>query len=170
MVYDWAELLGAVAMGRVDALRDLHDMHAPWLAARLSRRCSDPTVVEETVQDTFVAVWMTAHRYRGEGDVAAWIWGIAIRKLIDRLRRRHYPRVGRMELVESAEETVLTGVGYGDVGEALERLSPELIAVVQATILDGLTMREASHLLGIPTGTVKTRLMRAKQLMREQLA
>ena len=52
---------------------------------------------------------------------------------------------------------------------SLRRLSPELLAVVQATILDGLTVREASRLLGLPTGTVKTRLMRAKRILREQL-
>jgi RNA polymerase sigma-70 factor (ECF subfamily) len=79
------------------------------------------------------------------------------------------PVPGLSGRVESAEELVLEGVGYGDVAPALEALSPELMAVVQATILDGLTAREAGRLLGIPTGTVKTRLMRAKQVMREQL-
>jgi RNA polymerase sigma-70 factor (ECF subfamily) len=165
-----AELVAAVAEGRVDALRQLHDLHAPWLAARLYRRCSDQTLVDETVQDTFATVWRTAHRYRGEGEVGAWLWGIAIRKLIDRLRQRRLPRLDRPGVVESAEDVVLAGVGYGDLGKALQRLSPELMAVVQATILDGLTAREAGRLLGIPAGTVKTRLMRAKKQLREQLA
>jgi hypothetical protein len=51
----------------------------------------------------------------------------------------------------SAEEQVLLGVEYGDLGGALDRLSPELRAVVEATVLDGLTTREASRLLHIPT-------------------
>lgn len=164
------ELVAAVAEGRIDALRQLHELHAPWLAARLRRRCSDETLVEETVQDTFVAVWKTAGRYRGEGEVGAWLWGIAIRKLIDKLRKRRLPSFERAGFVESVEDSVLAGVGYGELGVALESLSPELMAVVQATILDGLTTNEAARLLGIPAGTVKTRLMRAKQLMREQLA
>ena len=62
------------------------------------------------------------------------------------------------------------GVEYGDLGTALDRLSPELRAVVQATVLDGLTTREAARLLGIPSGTVKTRMMRAKAQLREALA
>lgn len=165
-----AELVAAVAEGRIDALKQLHEAHAPWLAARLRRRCSDETLVEETVQDTFVTVWQTAGRYRGEGEVGAWLWGIAIRKLIDKLRRKRLPHFERLGVVESVEDSVLSGVGFGELGDALESLSPELMAVVQATILDGLTTREAARLLGIPTGTVKTRLMRAKQLMREQLA
>jgi RNA polymerase sigma-70 factor (ECF subfamily) len=61
------DLLSAVAEGNVEALRTLHDQHASWLAARLFRRCSDWTLVEETVQDTFVTVWRTARRFRGEG-------------------------------------------------------------------------------------------------------
>ena len=69
----------------------------------------------------------------------------------------------------SAEDQVLLGIEHGDLAGALNRLSPELRAVVQATVLDGLTSKEAGRLLGIPTGTVKTRMMRAKPLLREAL-
>lgn len=124
-----------------------------------------------------MAVWRGAGRWAGRGEVAAWIWGIGIRRLIDRLRSR--PRA-TLPLLEpsatdpaasepSAEELVLLGVQYGDVGAALSQLSPELRAVMQATILDGLTTREAGRLLGIPAGTVKTRMMRARAQMREEL-
>lgn len=165
-----AELLAAISEGRIDSLRILYERHAPWLAARLSQRSGDPSVVEEAIQGTFVAVWRKAGDYRGEGEVGAWIWGIAIRKLIDRLRRSRLPHLERPSFVESAEEAVLAGIGFGELDQAMERLSPELMAVVQARILDGLSTREAARLLGIPTGTVKTRLMRAKQILREQLA
>lgn len=165
-----AELLVAIAEGRTAALRELHDRHAPWLAARLSHRAADSALVDEAIQDTFVAVWRKPEGYKGEGEVGAWLWGIAIRRLIDHLRRERVPHLERPSNVESAEEAVLAGVGYGDLGRAMGGLSPELMAVVQARILDGLTTREAARLLGIPTGTVKTRLMRAKQVLREQLA
>ncbi len=165
-------LLADVAEGDRPALRTLYERHAPWLVLRLSRRCSDPGLVEEVVQDTFVAVWRGAKRFRGEGDVAAWIWGIGIRRLIDRLRRRPAALPSLVEpspTVVSAEEEVLLGVEHGDLGGALNRLSPELRAVMQATVLDGLTTREAGRLLGIPQGTVKTRLMRARLELREAL-
>jgi RNA polymerase sigma-70 factor (ECF subfamily) len=166
-------LLEAVAAGDRGALRALYERHAPWLVARLSRRSADPGLVEEVVQDTFVAVWKGAKRYRGQGEVAAWIWGIGIRRLIDRLRRRPTPlpvSSQTLEVMTSAEEQVLLGVEYGDLGAALNRLSPELRAVMQATVLDGLTTKEAARLLGIPQGTVKTRLMRARAELREVLA
>jgi RNA polymerase sigma-70 factor (ECF subfamily) len=165
-------LLVRVRDGDRGALRQLYERHAPWLVLRLGRRCADPGIVEEVVQDTFVVVWRSPDRYRGAGDVAAWIWGIAIRRLVDRLRRSR--RAGRTlpwtRPEPSAEEEVLVGIQYGDLAGALERLSPELRAVLQATALDGLTMREASGLLGIPIGTVKTRLMRARAQLREALA
>ena len=165
------DLLEAIAAGDREALRTLYERHAPWLQVRLSRRCADPGLVEETVQDTFVAAWRGARRWRGEGDAAAWLWGIAIRRLLDRLRRRPAPLVRpTRQSSPSAEEQVLLGVEHGDLAGSLDRLSPELRAVVQATILDGLTAREAARLLGIPTGTVKTRLMRAKAQLRGELA
>jgi RNA polymerase sigma-70 factor (ECF subfamily) len=170
---DEAGLVASVAAGDRDALRALYDLHAPWLTLRLTRRCGDPDIVDDAVQDTFLAVWRQAARYDGRGEVAAWIWGIGIRRLIDLLRRRprrEFSLPHREQVEPSAEEQVLLGVEYGDLAGALNRLSPELRAVVQATVLDGLSTREAGRLLGIPAGTVKTRMMRARAQLREEFA
>ncbi len=171
------ELLAAISEGDREALRELHGRHVPWLTLRLRRRCADREVVAEALQDTFVAVWRGAGRWDGRGEPAAWIWGIAIRRLIGVLRSRQrwerdrsYREQPGTELVTAAEDAVLVGVEHGDLGDALRSLSPELRSVVQATVLDGLTTREASRLLGIPSGTVKTRMMRARQQLRGALA
>lgn len=168
-----AALLRAVARGDRRALAALHAEHAPWLVLRLSRRCSDPGLVDEVVQDTFVAVWRSASKWDGSGAVGAWIWGIGVRRLVDALRARPRPTAPLQDemtgVVASAEEQVLLGVEHGDLAGALGRLSPELRAVVQATVLDGLTTREAGRLLGVPAGTVKTRMMRARAALREEL-
>ena len=173
-----ADLLAAVADGDRAALRELHVRHAPWLLARLRRRCADPDVAAEAVQDTFVAVWTSAGRWNGTGEPAAWIWGIAIRRLIGVLRKRDRwapvaaaARSARAdEVVVAAEEQVLVGIEHGDLATAMAGLSPELRAVLQATVLDGLTTSEAARLLGIPAGTVKTRAMRARSQLRGALA
>ena len=167
-------LLVRVADGDRRALERLYQAHAGWLLVRLGRRCADPHLVDEVVQDTFVAVWRSADKYDGRGEVAAWIWGIGVRRLVDALRR--VPRSAvvadppEVDVELSAEERVLLGVQYGDLAGALDRLSPELRAVVQSTVLDGLTTAEAGKLLGIPQGTVKTRMKRAREQLREELA
>lgn len=170
---DDAGLLRAVAEGDRAALRALFDRHARWLTLRLQRRCGDGGLVDETVADTFHIVWQKAGSYRGDGEVGAWLWSIAIRRLVDRLRV-HSPvpsafgfdrRAGTL----SAEDQVLIGLEHSDVGVALRSLSPELRAVLQATVLDGLTTREAARLLGIPAGTVKSRARRARAALREEL-
>src|SRR5215212_7514382 len=141
-----AELLAATGDGDRTALEALYVRHAPWLLVRLSRRCADRSIVDEVVQDTFVEVWRGARRWSGRGEVGAWIWAIGVHRLLDRLRRRQ-PAVlalgSRDQVTVSAEEQVLLGVQFGDLGGALDRLSPELRAVVQATVLDGLSTREA---------------------------
>ena len=58
----------------------------------------------------------------------------------------------------------------GDVGDALATLAPELREVLQALVLDGLSVRETSTLLGIPEGTVKTRARRARLAMRKAMS
>jgi RNA polymerase sigma-70 factor (ECF subfamily) len=170
-----AELVRRMADRDEGALRELYERNAPWISARLSRRCADADAVSDVIQDTFVAAWNGAHRFRGDGVVPAWLWGIAIKRLISRLRKRADFRLGPA-LVEgdtadiSAEERVLLRLEHVDVGGALERISPELRVVLQLTVLDGLTTREAAILLGIPRGTVKSRLQRARATMREELA
>lgn len=169
------ELLAAVAEGDRAALSELHARHAPWILARLRRRCGDADVVADAVQDTFVAVWRSAGSWDGRGEPAAWMWGIAIRRLIGALRKRNRwaivrPAAEDDRTVVAAEERVLEGVEHGDLALALASLSPELRVVLEATVLDGLTTREAAHLLGIPAGTVKTRAMRARAQLRGALA
>jgi len=82
-----AALLRAAARGDEVALAALYDRHAGWLTVRMTRRCAMPDVVDHAVQDTFLALWREAGAYRGGGDVAAFIWGIGIRRLIDAIRR-----------------------------------------------------------------------------------
>ncbi|WP_371271280.1 RNA polymerase sigma factor [Streptomyces sp. yr375] len=172
-----AALLRAVAGGDAAALGALYDRHAGWLHARLTRRCADPEVVREVLQDTFVTVWRSAGGHRGE-EAGGWLWTVAARRLVD--ARRVQERADRVEaarvedwpspVAASAEERVLAGLEFGDVGTALDRISPELREVLRATVVDGLTTREAARLLGIPEGTVKTRAMRARAELRAALA
>jgi RNA polymerase sigma-70 factor, ECF subfamily len=170
-----ADLVKAMAEKGEDALSQLYDRHAGWITARLARRCSDRDAVADVLQDTFVAAWNGAGRFRGDGEVAAWLWAIAIRRLVSRMRKHSAGMLlgpallDRMNSEVSAEESVLLMVEYADVGGAMSRISPELRVVLQATVLDGLTTREAARLLGIPQGTVKTRLVRARARLREEM-
>jgi RNA polymerase sigma-70 factor (ECF subfamily) len=61
------ELLAGVRRGDRAALAALYDRHAPWLTLRLARRCADAGIVDEVVQDTFLAVWRGAGRFAGTG-------------------------------------------------------------------------------------------------------
>src|SRR6185503_11570462 len=123
-------LLAAVAGHDMGAFRMLYERHAGWLAIRLARRCNDRDLVADAVQDTFVAVWQTPRSFRGDGEVPAWLWGIAIRRLVSRLRRRSGVTAvfASSETVPAAEDEVLLSVEYGDIGAALAGLSPEMRA------------------------------------------
>ena len=169
-----AMLLAAIGERDLEAMRALYERHAAWLSVRLTRRCNDRDAVADAVQDTFVAVWQKPKGFRGDGDVAAWLWGIAIRRLVSRLRSRRDVIVSFETVdvtpVPAAEEQVLLSVEYGDIGQALARLSPEMRAVIQAVVLDGLTAKEAARLLRMPVSSVKTRLSRAKAHLRTALA
>lgn len=168
----------AAAAGDRAAFEALYRRYAPWLTVRLRYRCPDDALVDEAVQETFLAVWRGTARYRQQarGDVAGWLWQIGFRRLVDGIRGQSARSrlLGllagrRWRAAPSAEEELLLRVEHGDLAGAFARLSPELRAVIQATVLDGLSTREAAALLGIPVGTVKTRAMRARRQLRGEL-
>lgn len=169
-------LLRRVAAGDRGAFEQVYARHAPWLAVRLRRRCRDDELAADLLQETFLAVWRFAGTYSGTEQVGGWLWTIASRRLIDahrrsavRVRTVGEPRDEHAATV-SAEDEALRNTYDDRMAVALDRLSPELRAVLQATVLDGLSTRETAVLLGLPEGTVKTRAMRARRAMREALA
>ena len=171
-----AALLVRVADRDEAALRELFERHSAWLTLRLRSRSSSEELVSEALQDTFLAVWKKPSGYRGTGEVSAWLWGIAVRRLISRMRSRAVPAPVAEETIasvapaiRSAEDQLLLAVESGSVGDALRTLSPEMRQALQLTVIDGLTTSEAARWLGIPQGTVKSRLRLAKQQMRRQL-
>lgn len=173
-------LIARVADGDRVALEMLYRRHATWLTARLQARCGDPDLTDIAVQDTFLSVWRSAKKFRGEGDVGAWIWGIGIRRLIDLLRKRRATPIDPAFIAAYATGTpgthpgpddVVLGAGtYGDLAGAMRALPADLQAVLVATAIDGLSTKEAAALLGVPQGTVKTRLMRARRQLQEALS
>jgi RNA polymerase sigma-70 factor (ECF subfamily) len=153
-----ARLINRIAEGDHDALVDLYGRHAAWILVRLRRRCAVEELVANALQDTFVSAWRSAPEYRVErGAVGAWLWTIAVRRLVDQLRRRAPPTP-----VDDVPDTVELPPPGTPADELLAGLAPELQGVVEAVYLDGLTVNEAALLLGIPAGTVKSRLSRAR--------
>lgn len=175
---DEGELLRLIADGHRRAFDELYRRTAPWLTVRLRRRCADEDIVAEVLQETYLAVWRSAgsqaHASAG-GSAVGWLWTIAAHRLIDAFRRRaRHDRVPVAQHTETvapaAEEEALAGGFDGELEQALLALPPELRQVLQAMVLDGLTVRETSLLLDMPEGTVKTRARRARIALREALS
>jgi len=161
-------LLRRVELGDDQALARLFDSEAPLVAARLRRRGASPFDVEDVLQETFLAIWTKAGDYRGEGSVAAWIWIIARNRWVSQQRKNRHDH-----LMDKLPDTDVPFADPGpdiDIAAALAGLSESMRSVVDAVTVRGLTIEEASRELGIPEGTIKSRLHRARLLLREELS
>ncbi|MBU2664930.1 sigma-70 family RNA polymerase sigma factor [Actinoplanes bogorensis] len=172
---DEEQLLRRVARADRAAFDELYRRTSPWLAVRLRRRCADDGMVAEVMQDTYLAIWRAAGSFTGDGSAAGWLWKIAAHRLVDaarhRARRPEFPSEDLpVRTTAAAEDEALAGSLGDEVGLALSQLAPELRAVLHAMVLDGLTVRETSILLGLPEGTVKSRARRARTVLREALS
>jgi RNA polymerase sigma-70 factor, ECF subfamily len=168
-------LVRAVAGGDRRALELLYRRHAPWLAGRLAARTSSRDLAEEALQDTFVAVWRSARGYHGRGEVPAWLWGIARRRLASLARRQPRGNLSmevtgeRIDPAAGPEEAVLGRDASARIRLAVAHLPGEQRAAITAVVYQGQTITQAALAAKVAEGTIKSRLHRARLHIRKEL-
>ena len=158
--------------------RALYSRHGPALHRWLRRRCADPQVAEEVLQETILSAWRQYEQYDPErGSERAWMFGIArnAANTRDRTRRRHLrvvshdPTGSTPYEDEAGEDDLARLVDRSLIVDAMRSLSPDHRAVIVAAYFERRTTREIAALLGIPDGTVKSRLHHGLRALRANL-
>lgn len=164
--------LKRIAQGDADALADLYDRHAALLAMRLRRNGASPAETEDVLQETFLDVWQCSASFRGDGAVAAWLWGMARRKLAmvvrGEVRGRTREAAATREPIQSDSQEGAWAVAI-DADAALRNLSPKYRSAFLAVVVEGMSIEQAADHLDVPTGTVKSRVHRARRAMKEEM-
>jgi RNA polymerase sigma-70 factor (ECF subfamily) len=173
---DDAALLRQVAGGDRDALGALYRRHAHVVLAQIRLAVGEPGLSEEILQDTMLAVWRGAGSFRGVSQVRSWIIAIALRQARDRLRRRRVAVVadesvlsGQAAVDPGPEEQVLERAELAVVAEAIRSLRPGHREVLGLVFGADLTLADAAEVLGVPVGTVKSRLAAARTALARAL-
>jgi RNA polymerase sigma-70 factor, ECF subfamily len=155
------------------AVRALHDAHAPALQAWARQHVADPAEAEEIVQETLVRAWRRQDQFDpARGSERAWLFGIARNLVIDghRKQQRRLRAVSSLPPVDPAgDDELARAVETSHVREALRSLSHPHRAVIIETYYRGHSVREAARLLGLPEGTVKSRLFYGLRALRDEL-
>lgn len=158
---DEDELLLAVARGDVDALRALYRSFERPLYALGIRWLNDPKLAEELVQEVTLRVWRRAARYDPErGASSSWIFGIARNVATDLARARARAPVPVADAGAEVTEPWNEDRAWTawEVARAVALLPEDQRRVVELAYSNQMTQSEIASELGIPLGTVKTRL------------
>lgn len=151
----------------------LYDAHADALLSFARRYTPDLAQAEDVVQETLLRAWQHLARLDPDNNPRAYLMTTARNVITDQWRRdRRRPRLVQDDTALSASlapEDITTAMESWVVAEALERLSDDHRAVVEALYYDGCTVNEAALRLGIPTGTVKSRSYYAVRSLRSAL-
>jgi len=132
--------------------------------------------VEDVVSEVFIKAYLNLGRFRPDHPFSTWLYRVALNHVIDRVRRRGKER-GRTEMpadvpdgrpdaakrAESSERAAL-------LRAALRDLAPRHREALFLVYVEGLKVEDAARLLALPSGTVKTRLMRGREALRRLLA
>ncbi len=169
---DDAEMVQRVARGDRQALAELYARYQRPLFHYLLQLTPDYGLAEEMLQDTLVAVWKSALSFEGRSSVLTWLIGIARRQAHNTLRRHRLPVVDESELLElpasdpEPEEFTLASVERDELVAAFRQLAPVHREILTLTFVQELSYQETAQALGVPLGTVKSRLSNAKRALR----
>ncbi|HEV7662749.1 MAG TPA: sigma-70 family RNA polymerase sigma factor [Chloroflexota bacterium] len=188
-VADEAALVACVAEGDAHALEQLYERHSRGVYSVTMRLLGDSPAAEEVVQETFLKLWRQPTAYQSaRGRLFPWLLSVAHHHAVDLLRRRQLEQRHRMPAVPSSNGDGLVdlldnlGLSSSDgdpqsragafeqqatVVQALGNLSKEQRVTLELAYFRGLTQLEIANLLGLPLGTVKTRMRLGLQQLRK---
>ena len=167
------ELLERIARSRDQgAFRTLYGNYYQRLSRLLARMSVRREDIEEVINDTFWVVWTKGGEFRGASQLSTWIIGIAYRRALNTLRRAKLRPVSDQPFDEDS-----ISVGSSEDGETnqqwlslgLERLPVEQRMALELTYTLGHSCEEVAAILDCPVNTVKTRLFRARETLRNVL-
>jgi RNA polymerase sigma factor (sigma-70 family) len=142
------------------------------LALRIVR---DSTLAEDAVQDAFLAAWRTAVSFDpGRGKTSTWLLTLVHRRAVDVVRREERRRADPLDSdptsgSESTDETAAVREQRRAVQSALSQLPPDQRQALELAYYGGLSQSELAERLGVPVGTVKSRMFAALAKLRDLL-
>jgi RNA polymerase sigma factor (sigma-70 family) len=169
-------LLALCSRGDEAALGEVYDRYgrvAYGLALRIVR---DRALAEDVVQEAFLAVWRSAGAFLAErGKPSTWILTFVHRRAVDLVRREQRRRAEPLDDVaqpagESTDEEAWLRAQRQVVQGALRKLPPEQREAIELAYYGGLTQSELAERLGLPLGTIKSRMFAGLKRLRELLA
>ncbi len=176
---DWADLIGRVASeGDREAFKRLFEHFAPRIKGLMLKAGCSPDDAEEIAQNTMIAVWRKAKQFdTATAGAPAWIFTIARNLRIDSFRRK--VRTERLQTgaeppdepdqAETADVLISRGQDAARIASAIRQLSAEQSMVVRLSFIEERPHPEIASTLGIPLGTVKSRIRLAMNRLRDIL-
>lgn len=178
--FDEPSLLAQVALGDQEALKLLYEIYRPRIWSYLSHQLGrDAQCTEEVLQDIFVAVWRNAGTFRGTAKVGTWIFRITHNHALNALAAAaRQPTTLAIEDDEGDEGRLVRYVEPLDTQiidrlvlvNALRQLSEKHRAVLDLVCYQGFSVEESAQIIGVPEGTIKSRLSYARRALESALA
>jgi RNA polymerase sigma factor (sigma-70 family) len=162
------ELVSALRNREKIAVEALYDMYSASLFGVISRIITDIPVAEDVLQETFVKIWNSFSGYSAEkGRLFTWMVNIARNLAIDKIRSKDFKNQAKnhelennVTFIDEQRNTVYKPELLG-IRELVSTLKPEQKSILDLVYFKGYTHVEAAEELGVPLGTIKTRLRMA---------
>lgn len=160
----------ALTKGDERVQKAVYETFAPKMLAACCNFISDKTLAEEVMHNGFVKVFFNIKKYKNEGSFEGWIRKIMIRESLSFLRKKKFIIASQSDVILEKQKTYQKPVEeVSEIQRLIEQLPIEFKLVFNLYAIEGYSHKEISELLKIPETTSKTRLFRARKLLKEQL-
>lgn len=167
-------LMRRVQKDEYDAFQELVDRYKTRLVNVIYRMLNDQNEAEDLVQETFLRVWTHRQDYDFSYCLSTWIYTIALNLAKNELRkRRKFKFFSLLDMTEKGLELPDPKMGPSALGHMLEGAIGKLPGKYKEAFLlrdvEQLPYEEVAQILGVPLGTVKSRVNRARAVLKDEL-
>jgi RNA polymerase sigma factor (sigma-70 family) len=174
------QLVALVAERDAGALEALYDRYGKVAYSLARRILTDETLAQDVVQEVFLSLWRDAGRFDARrGTVATYLLSVTHHRAVDVVRREENLRRRRAsdDVLEfepdpgtGVEAEVEAAERRAEVRAALQQLPPAQREALALAYFGGYTQREVANLVGVPLGTVKTRMAAGMRKLKDTLS
>jgi len=163
-----------VLAGDEAAERALYDTHVDRVYRLAYRLAGEADLAQDFTQEVFVRAFDRLSEFQGRSALSTWLHAITVSVSLNKLRKVKKLREREVDLADTAPLYVTTRAAEPDLKDRLKNAIASLPELYRAVFvmydMEGYTHEEIGTALGVPVGTSKARLSRARQKLREQLA
>ncbi|MBQ9952029.1 MAG: sigma-70 family RNA polymerase sigma factor [Clostridia bacterium] len=174
------KLISRAAKGDASAFNELLGMHEKRMYAVCLRMCANPEDAQDCLQESMLRVFRSISGFKGQSSFSTWVYRVTMNTCLDELRKKKNKQSASLDSLletgwspsdeyDTPEHHAMAGEKRKAIQSAISELPEDMRSAVVLRDIEGFSYEEISGILGINVGTIKSRISRGREKLREKI-